>query len=268
VIAAPKLPAHARATIQRFLKAHVEQAGASGAVVGLSGGIDSAVTFRLCCDALGPGRVLGVLMPDPGYPPELVDETQRYAGSLGAVTIVHAIGDVELAYHRLFPKVRDRITLGNLKARVRMTILFTEARERRALVVGTSNKSEILAGYFTKFGDGAADLVPLGDLYKTQVRALAEELEIPPAIRARPPTAGFWDGQTDEEELGIRYDDLDRILGGLEQLRTVEEIAEGGGWPVNVVAAVAARVTAGRHKRRLPPIPKLALRTVGIDWRD
>jgi NAD+ synthase len=168
----------------------------------------------------------------------------------------------------LFPKVTDRVTLGNLKARIRMTVLYTEARERRALVVGTSNKSELLAGYYTKFGDGAADLLPLGDLYKTQLRALAEQVGLPPAIRERPPTAGFWAGQTDEEELGIRYDDLDTILLGLEQLRTVAEIAERGGFPLEVVERVARRVADGRHKRRLPPIPKLGLRTVGLDWRD
>ncbi|MCI4350664.1 MAG: NAD+ synthase [Thermoplasmata archaeon] len=268
MIAPPKLPAHARRTIERFLRAHVEQAGASGAVVGLSGGIDSALTFRLCCDALGAPQVLGVLMPNAAYDPQLVAETRDYAEALGAATVTHEIGEVEAAYRRMFPIVHDRITVGNLTARIRMAILFTEARERRFLVVGTSNKSEILAGYFTKYGDGAADLAPLGDLYKTQLRALASELGLPAAILARPPTAGFWDGQTDEEELGIRYDDLDRILVGLEQLRSIEEIATSGGWPVKLVTAVANRVTAGRHKRRLPPIPKLSLRTVGIDWRD
>ncbi|MCI4319429.1 MAG: NAD+ synthase [Thermoplasmata archaeon] len=268
MIAAPKLPSHAQRTIERFLRAHVEQAGASGVVLGLSGGIDSALAFRLSVDALGPDRVTGVLSPDPGYLPELLEETRQFAGGQGARAVVHEIGAVETAYHRLFPKVEDRVTLGNLKARIRMTILYTEARERRALVVGTSNKSELLAGYYTKFGDGAADLLPLGDLYKTQLRALAEQVGLPAAIRERPPTAGFWVGQTDEEELGIRYDDLDRILLGLEQLRTVAEIADGGGWPLELVERVARRVADGRHKRRSPPIPKLGLRTVGLDWRD
>jgi NAD+ synthase len=268
VIAAPKLPPHAQRTIERFLRAHVEQAGASGVVIGLSGGIDSALTCRLSADALGAERVTGVLSPDPGYPPELLTETRQFTEGLGAHAVVHEIGAVETAYHRLFPKVTDRVTLGNLKARIRMTVLYTEARERRALVVGTSNKSELLAGYYTKFGDGAADLLPLGDLYKTQLRVLAEQVGLPTAIRERPPTAGFWAGQTDEEELGIRYDDLDRILLGLEQLRTVPEIAERGGFPLEVVERVARRVADGRHKRRPPPIPKLGLRTVGLDWRD
>ena len=268
MIAAPKLPPHAERTIAQFLRAHVEQAGASGVVIGLSGGIDSALTYQLSVAALGAGRVTGVLSPDPGYPKELLDETRRFADGLGGPTVVHEIGEVESAYHRLFPKVEDRVTLGNLKARIRMTILYTEARERQALVVGTSNKSELLAGYYTKYGDGAADLLPLGDLYKTQLRALAEKVRVPAAIRERPPTAGFWAGQTDEEELGIRYDDLDRILLGLEQLRTVAEIAEGGGWPLEMVERVARRVADGRHKRRPPPIPKLGLRTVGLDWRD
>ena len=268
MIAAPRLPPHAQRSIERFLRAHVEQAAASGVVIGLSGGIDSALTFRLSVDALGAGRVTGVLSPDPGYSSELLDETHRFAEGLGAHAVVHQIGEVEAAYHRLFANVEDRVTLGNLKARIRMTVLYTEARERRALVVGTSNKSELLAGYYTKYGDGAADLLPLGDLYKTQLRALAEKVGLPTAIRERPPTAGFWAGQTDEEELGIRYDDLDRILLGLELLRTVAEIAAGGGWPVEMVERVARRVADGRHKRRLPPIPKLGLRTVGLDWRD
>jgi NAD+ synthase len=135
-------------------------------------------------------------------------------------------------------------------------------------VLGTGNKSEILLGYFTKYGDGGVDLLPLGDLYKTQVWALAEQLGLPEPIRSRPPTAGLYEGQTDEAELGLPYRDLDRILHGLEGLRSVEEIADATGLPLAAVRAIELRVAANRHKRRSAPIPKIGLRTVGIDWRD
>ena len=149
-----------------------------------------------------------------------------------------------------------------------MTVLYAVARERQLLVAGTGNKSELLLGYFTKYGDGGVDLLPIGDLYKTDVRAIAEELGLPSAVRARPPTAGLWEGQTDEDELGISYADLDPILNGIEQLRPPEEIASATGVPLDRVREIEARVLEFRHKRRMPPVPKVRLRTIGIDWRE
>lgn len=175
---------------------------------------------------------------------------------------------MERAFTALLPELVDRVALGNVKARIRMIVVYALARERRRLVAGTGNKSEILLGYFTKYGDGGADLFPIGDLYKTELRALAAELGLPSAIRERPPTADLWEGQTDEGELGISYDDVDRILYGLEQLRSEAEIAAVTGFPLERVHAVVERVRRNRHKRRTPPIPKVGLRTVGIDWRD
>jgi NAD+ synthase len=264
----PRLPSHAETTIHAFLRAQVEEAGARGVVVGLSGGIDSAVTARLARDALGAARVLGVLLPGPSFPPALATEIEEYARGLGIEHRTVPIGPAEVAMQAMLPDVHDRTTRGNASARLRMTVLYAIARDAHRLVLGTGNKSEILLGYFTKYGDGGTDLAPLGDLYKTEVRELAERLDLPGAIRSRPPTAGLWEGQTDEEELGAPYSELDQVLRGMEELRNPEEIAQRTGIPLRTVRSVEARVAANRHKRRLAPIPKLSLRTVGIDWRD
>jgi len=264
----PTLPSHARDTIAQFLRAHALGAGLEGVLVGLSGGIDSALVARLAVDALGPEHVLGVLNPDLPYPDSLRAETEQYAQQLGIETRTVPIEPVEAAYRAVLPELTDRVALGNIKARIRMTIWHAIARERHRLVAGTGNKSELLLGYFTKYGDGGVDLLPIGDLYKTDVRTLARELQLPEVIQARPPSAGLWEGQTDEAELGISYADVDQILLGLEQLRTESEIATITGLAPARVHEVAERVIRFRHKRRPPPIPKLRLRTIGIDWRE
>jgi NAD+ synthase len=262
----PRLPAHALETIERFLGSEV--GGGPGVVVGLSGGIDSALCARLARDALGPEKVLGVLLPDDGPSQTLVAETVGYAHDLGIASTVIPIGPVVRSFRQIFPVVHDPVTAGNIAARTRMTILYTLARERSRRVMGTGNKSELLLGYFTKYGDGGIDLLPIGDLYKTEVWALAERLGLPEAVRTRVPTAGLWEGQTDEGEIGLPYREVDRILRGIEELRSPAEIAELTGQPLERVEGIVRRVGANRHKRRLPPIPKIGLRTIGIDWRD
>ncbi len=264
----PRLPSHTASTLRQFLSAHAGPPAAEGVVLGLSGGIDSALCARLAVDALGPDRVLGVLLPVDGFPEALRQETEAYAHTLGIEHRVVPLGPTLAAFRSALPDLTDRTTVGNSVARLRMMTLYALARERRRLVLGTGNKSELLQGYFTKFGDGGVDLLPIGDLYKTQVRALAAELGLPSAIRERAPSAGFWEGQTDEEELGVAYVDLDRVLYGIEQLLRPEEIADRTGVPLETVRAVAERVLATRHKRRLPPIAKVGLRTVGLDWRE
>jgi NAD+ synthase len=264
----PRLPAHAEASIHQFLRAHVAHAGASGVVLGLSGGIDSAVAARLAVDALGAAAVTGASLPDATQDPALTEEIHSYARALAIECVELPIAAVEAAVLTLFEPGLDRESVGNVKARLRMVLLYTLGRGRNRLVLGTGNKSELLLGYFTKYGDGGADLLPIGDLYKTEVRALAEELGLPMAIRTRPPTAGLWAGQTDEGELGLPYAELDRVLRGIEELRTEEEIAGATGLPLPEVHRIATRVERNRHKRRMPPIPKLSLRTIGVDWRE
>jgi len=264
----PKLAAHTEATIHQFLRAHVADARAEGLLVGLSGGIDSALCARLARDAVGVARTHSLLLPDAAFPAALREEVLAYAHQLGIDCRVVGIEGPETAFRALFPEVTDRVSWGNVKARTRMTLLYLWARERHLLVVGTGNKSELLMGYFTKWGDGGVDLLPIGDLYKTQLRELAAQLELPRTVQERPPTAGLWEGQTDEQELGLPYSELDQVLFGLEQLRSPEEIARATRLPLDRVQGVVSMVERTRHKRRLPPIPKLGLRTVGLDWRE
>jgi NAD+ synthase len=264
----PKLPSHALPTIHQFLRAHALSGGATGVVVGLSGGVDSALTARLARDALGAEHVLGVLLPDAQVPPALRAETEAYAQALGIEHRTIPIDPIEAAYRALLPEIHDRVSIGNVTARIRMTVVHALARERRRLVAGTGNKSELLLGYFTKYGDGGVDLLPIGDLYKTEVWEAAAQLDLPKAIRDRAPTAGLWEGQTDEGELGLPYSSIDRILYGLEQLRTEEEIAEATELAREQVHEVLERVARSRHKRRAAPVAKVGFRTVGLDWRE
>jgi NAD+ synthase len=264
----PKVPAHAEATIHQFLRAHALADGARGVVLGLSGGIDSALTARLARDALGADHVFGVLSPDARFPASLLAETVEYARHLGIESRTVPIEAIEQAYRTLLPEMDDRVTVGNTAARIRMSVLYAFARERGLLVAGTGNKSELLLGYFTKYGDGGADLLPIGDLYKTEVRELAATLDLPAEIRERPPTAGLWEGQTDEGELGLPYSQIDQILYGLEQLRAEDEIADAVGLPLPRIREVSERVARSRHKRRSAPVAKVGFRTIGLDWRE
>ncbi len=265
---AAQLPPNAARTIGHFLRAHALADGLTGVVVGLSGGVDSAVVARLSAEALGPDHVLGVLLPDRHVPPELVAETQRFGRDLGIAVRTVPIDAVEAAFRAAVPEVEDRLTVGNTAARIRMTLLYALAREERKLVAGTGNKSELLLGYFTKYGDGGVDLLPIGDLYKTDVWTLAEELGVPEPIRTRPPSAGFWPGQTDEGELGVSYAVVDRVLRRLELMEREVEVVAATGLDAATVHRIADRLAQHRHKRRLPPVAKLGLRTVGLDWRE
>jgi NAD+ synthase len=261
------LPQNAEGAIEAFVADHVGDAGASGVVLGLSGGIDSAVVAALAVRAIGAKRVTGFFMPVERSPPGDLSDARGVARRL---KVAFEVRDMTLAYFALLEATgtRDKKARGNLKARLRMAALYAEANRRGALVLGTGNKSELLTGYFTKWGDGGCDLLPIGDLYKTQVRALAVKLGVSKRVVEKPPSAGLWPGQTDEGELGIAYDDLDRVLLGLELKMNDATIARRSGVALAKVKSVRARVEASAHKRRMPLVCKLGLRTVGIDWRE
>lgn len=254
--------------VESFLAHQLEASGRSGVVLGLSGGVDSALVARLCVDALGSERVLALALPEGRGGEDLAD-AWSYAKELGVAFRAVDIAPFAAAFEReLKPAKAARVARGNLRARARMVVLYYVANTEDRIVVGTGNKSEILTGYFTRWGDGGVDSLPIGDLYKTQVRAMARHLGVPERIVAKTPTAGLWPGQTDEGELGISYDELDRVLLGIELQMEPEAIAEKSGVRLAEVRRIEALVAATAFKRRLPLIPKVGVRTVGLDWRE
>lgn len=255
--------------ITSFIAHHLQESGRAGLVVGMSGGIDSSLVAKLCADAIGPDRVLGVWLGE-GPPAEADHRDARdWAKALRIAWREIDIAPFVAAFARgLGTPTDDRVGAGNIKARVRMIVLYDIARRENRLVMGTGNKSELTTGYSTKFGDGGADFLPIGDLYKTQVREMARFLGLPKAIVEKVPTAGLWPGQTDEGELGVPYDTLDRILVGMELRMDPEDIAERVGVPLATVEGVERVHRGSVHKRKMPLIPKLGIRTVGLDWRE
>ncbi len=245
----------AETLIVKFINDQTKAAGAGGAVLGLSGGLDSATVAFLAAEALGPDRVLALILPEAGVTPEEdLEDARLVASILGVETKEIDISKILDRYSELLPTAEaSPVVNGNLKARVRMTILYWHANLLGRLVLGTGNKTEIMLGYSTKFGDAAADIFPIADLYKDEVRELAKRLEVPRRIIEKAPTAGLWPGQTDEAELGISYDDANAILRGIEAGRSPEQLAEE--WGADKVSLVLGRIEAGRHKRELPPTP-------------
>jgi NAD+ synthase len=264
----PKFREDHVALIESFLSHQVEASGRRGVVLGLSGGVDSALVARLCADAIGPKRVLAVALPEGDGGQDLRD-AETFARTLGIrfqqIDIAPLVAPFETALGH--PK-SDRVARGNLRARARMIVLYFFANTQDRLVIGTGNKSELLCGYFSRWGDGGVDFLPIGDLYKTQVRAMARHLGIPKRIVDKVPTAGLWPGQTDEGELGISYDELDRILLGIELQMEPEAIAEKADVRIEEVRRIEALVAATAFKRKMPLIPKVGIRTVGLDWRE
>jgi NAD+ synthase len=255
-------------TIVEFIHTQVTDSGAAGVVVGLSGGIDSAVVTKLCVDALGAEKVLNIFLPSPTTPKHDLEDVRQMSKAWGTTLLVYDIGQLLEVYHKMMPGSEGKEVSGNLMARVRMTMLYAHANLEGRLVMGTGNKSELLMGYFTKYGDGGADLLPIGDLYKTEVRELARLIGVPERVIEKEPSAGLWEGQTDESEMGIAYDDLDLVLCGLEDQISGDVISKRTGVPMALVEMVVARNAASRHKRCMALIPKLGSRTIGCDWRE
>ncbi|MEJ2367283.1 MAG: NAD+ synthase [Acidobacteriota bacterium] len=252
--------------IERFLRQELEKTGRQKLVVGLSGGVDSALSCALAVRALGRRRIVALKMP---Y------RTSSPASEQDADTLIAQLGiraeriDISPMVDSLFKSDEGASDLrrGNFMARVRMACIFDRSALHGALVLGTSNKTELLLGYGTWYGDMASSLNPIGDLYKTQVWQLAGHLDIPRTILEKAPSADLWPNQTDEEEIGIAYEEADAVLYLLVDERyTVEEIL-GLGFPEDRVRTIMGKVRASQYKRRLPVIAKLSQRTIGIDFR-
>jgi NAD+ synthase len=265
----PKFKPETVDIIHSFIRQKVDETKAEGVLIGLSGGLDSAVVVKLCSDALGPEKVLVLIMPDSTTPEVDIKDALKFATSLGIEYKVIDISNiVECVKNLLSPMELDKKDLGNIKARCRMILLYIHANSANKLVMGTSNKSELLTGYFTKFGDGGADFSLIGDLYKTQILELAKTIDMEENLIIKPPSAGLWEGQTDEDELGIGYKELDSILLGIELKLQIEDIAEKTGIDPSEVSRILKMVEKSVHKRKMPLIPKIGIRTLGLDWRE
>jgi NAD+ synthase len=263
-----KLRDDAENIIEEFIRQKTAEAKAAGVVIGMSGGLDSTLVSHLCVKALGKDKVLGIMMPEKSSNPQDLEHGLMVAESLDVEHMVIDISEPFGAFLGIIPKLGSQVAAANVKARCRMIVLYMVANETERLVMGCGNKTEIMVGYFTKFGDGGSDFLPIGDLYKTQVRELAKRMGVDPAILNKPPSAGLWEGQTDEGEMGITYDLLDRILYGLETDIPRDIIAEEVGCEAATVDSIEGKLRFTVHKRRMPQIPKIGFRTPGFDWRE
>ncbi len=242
--------------ITSFIADTVSRAGAGGVVLGLSGGIDSAVTCALCARALGRERVLGLLMPSESTPEGDTSDARDLASSLGIDTREVGVSKIVDQVLLGVGTSGTRIARANVQARARMTVLYFFANSLGRLVAGTGDRSELEIGFFTKHGDGGVDLLPLGHLYKTQVRELAEHLEIPAAIRAKPPSPRLWQGHVATDEIPASYEKLDLILHAVLDLRfSPAKAAATSGVDLSVVKETLEMISKAAHKRALPPVP-------------
>lgn len=256
--------------ITRFIRDYNEKVKAQGIVLGVSGGVDSATTAALSTNAIGGSKVLGLFMPEEEtYNKEDYQHVrllaEKFKFKLKTIDLTQLIDGVRKAipdYNR-----RDRISTGNLKARTRMLILYYYANSRNLIVAGSSDKSEAMVGYYTKWGDAGSDIAPILDLYKTQVRQLALQLGIPSSIAKKPSTPALWPGQKAEEEIGLKYETLDLILYGLEHFMPPEAIARQLNLPLATVLTIKTRWLKAEHKRQMPLTPKLQYRTINADFR-
>jgi len=264
--AIPTNPPLLRRILTAFIRDEVRKVGIERVVVGLSGGVDSSVSALLAAEALGPENVLGIKMP----------YKLSSAESLAHADAVAAVGRFQLlqveitpqidAYFARFPDA-DNMRRGNKMARERMTILYDHSAHWRALVLGTSNKTELLLGYGTLHGDMASALNPIGDLYKTQVWALGAEIGVPRAIVEKKPSADLWVGQTDEAELGFSYREVDALLYAMVDQRYSRDELLAAGFAEPFVKRVSDMVRHSQFKRRLPVIAKVSNRTIDRDFR-
>lgn len=254
--------------IVAFIRSQMAQTGFSRIVVGLSGGVDSATVAFLAAGAVGADKVLAVRMPYRTSSPTSERDALSVVEAIGCRTArveITAMVDPLLALMATGDEPSHQVRRGNVMARQRMIVLYDKSVEFDGLVAGTSNKTEALLGYTTQYGDAASAFAPIGDLYKSQLRAVGEHLGVPAEIVAKPPSADLWPGQTDEDELGQTYADLDRTLFALVDRRWRIDRCVAAGLDRDLVEWVAARVARMEYKRQMPPVAKISLRTPGID---
>jgi NAD+ synthase len=254
-----------RKILTAFIRSEITRAGFSRAVVALSGGIDSAVSFALAAEALSPQNVLALRLPYKSSSTDSIEHAQILIDQFGCASATIPITGMVDALIEQTPDMSD-MRKGNIMARARMIVAYDQSEAFKGLVVGTGNKTEILLGYTTLYGDSACALNPIGDLYKTQVRQLARALNIPEIIIAKAPSADLWAGQTDEGELGFTYEEVDKLLYLLVDQRYRPEECIEAGFEEKFVRKVVERVRRNQFKRGLPPIAKLSNRTVGYDF--
>ena len=252
--------------LTRFIRAEIHRAGFERAVLGVSGGIDSSVVAYLTAKALGPKNVLGIMMPYKTSSEATRSDGQLVIDELGIERLEVPISAQVDAYFAMFPDA-PRLRKANKCARERMTILYDHSAAFGGLVVGTSNKSELLLGYGTQFGDLASAVNPIGDIYKTQLYDLAAFLDVPESIRKKTPTGDLWVGQTDEDELGFKYAEVDPLLVLMVDRRWHRAELIDAGFSPDLVDNVARLIRRNHYKRRMPVIAKLSHRTIDRDFR-
>lgn len=251
--------------IKKFISDKVEKTGTEGVVLGLSGGLDSITVLKLSIDALGKERVHGIIMPESASPEDDMKDARWIAEEWG---IEYDEIDIDPILEKYPGDAKERLPYANLKTRVRSSIEYYYANVEDKLVVGTSNKSELILGYTTKYGDSAADFLPIGDVYKSDLRVLADRIGVPERFLDKVPRAGLWEGQTDEKELGYTYKEIDEVLKGIEKQEDLKKIAEKNGVSKKTVKDVKDMIDSTAHKRKFPTVLKLRSRTVGQDWRE
>jgi NAD+ synthase len=255
----------ARKILTGFISSEITRAGYSRAVINLSGGLDSTLSCYLAAEAMGAENVLALRLPYKASTPDSLEHAQMIIDTLGVQTLTIPITEMVDPLIEHFPDM-SRVRQGNIMARMRMIVLYDQSEAFHGLAVGTGNKTEILLGYTTLYGDAACAINPLGDLYKTQARQLARDMGIPAAIIDKAPSADLWIGQTDEGELGFTYAEVDQLLYLLVDQRYRPEDCVQAGFAESFVRAVVERVRRNHFKRVLPPIAKLSNRTVGYDF--
>lgn len=248
-----------------FIHSEITRVGFHRAVIGLSGGIDSALSCFLAVRALGPDNVLAVRMPYESSSADSLEDAQKVIDATGVQSVTIPITDMVKPLFNRFSEM-DAMRKGNIMARTRMVALYDQSAAFNALVVGTGNKTEILLGYTTLYGDSACAINPIGDLYKTQVRQLAKEIGVPVSVVEKPPSADLWAGQTDEGELGFTYEEVDRLLVMLVDERFSAQECIDAGFEKDFVNEVVRRIRRNQFKRVLPPVCKLNNRTIGYDF--